>query len=292
MTGLLRHLAPIKPPELRDRTLANDHERLIQELLCGRRLHRAAVEEVWRLWPALSQANRVKIIDLFWHGGVTSRLLLGAAGKTGTRRAMALNRIFALADPRTLGPLLSLWPHLTTQERAHVLAFANGLNHPGLASLLWREVALRSPDPPGEMARLARFCGPGLIKALGAALSGRESPIWAWETLARVGGVQAEEYMLGCIGRRDALGERAKQRYASLPSEIALPLLMETARSHPAWEARIGAVTVLLGRKEPQALRFLTELLRDRDWYDDPTCEARPRGWAWPALFGLDRSGV
>ncbi|MGE5550391.1 MAG: HEAT repeat domain-containing protein [Bacteroidota bacterium] len=288
MTGLLWHLSPIGPSELHRRFLADEPGEAMVELLCGRRLHRRAVEEIWRLWSALPPGKRTKLRDLCWHGGITARLLAEVAKRRGPKRTVALNRLLSLADQRTLAPLLSMWSRLTPGERENVLSFISRFDSPGLAALFWRMVALPAPDPPGEMARLIRCAGPNMLKAVSATLKSGQPSAWAWDALVRLGTREAEESLIGCLGRQDILGERAKTRYMTLPADRSLPLLMETARFHPSWEVRVGAVTVLLGRKEPQALRFLTELLRDRSWYEDFPCGTPPEGYhSWPALFGL-----
>jgi len=239
----------------------------------------------------LSSIDRARTRDLLWHAGATARLISTATRGKGERRRLALNRLAALADQRTLAPLLSAWPRLDQVEQEKVLVLAGKVDHPGLASLLWRAVASRADNPPVAMARMAKIVGPALGKSLGKALSNQNAPLWVWESLVCVGGSEAEQHLLDCLGRNDALHERAKHYFATAPSQI-LPMLMETARFHRSWEVRIGAVTALLGRKEPQALRFLTELLRDQAWLADRPGEGRTAPClAWPALLGLRGSG-
>ena len=283
MTGLIGRFASIGPAEVRRRLLGG----LGEENLYGRRFRRRATEEIWRLWPALPPDKRLKAREMLWQSGVTNRLIADATRRRGRPRENAFDRLLALADRRTLTPLLSAWTRLTADERCAVLALAGRLDHPGLAALLWRKAASQAPDPAGEMARLARIVGPSLIKALGRSLGEQNAPDWAWETLVRLGGETVGEFLLPCLGRQDALGERAKSYFTSAPGEIILKQLMKTARFHPSWDVRVGAVMVLLGRKEPQALRFLTELLRDQSWYEDRTESTANLRYTWPILFGL-----
>ncbi|MGE5599548.1 MAG: HEAT repeat domain-containing protein [Bacteroidota bacterium] len=283
MTGIAWLLNPVGPAEMVRRFLADEPGRAALELVCGRRLRRKAVDELWRLWPTLPPPQKNRARDLCWRSGITNRLVAAAAKRTGAVRRSALQRLAALADGRTLAPLLSLWLRFSGEEREIVLALAAKVDHPGLAGLLWREVARHAPDPPGEMARLASSIGLHFYLSLDLILREPGAPVWVWETLIRLRGREAEERMVGCLGRRDALGERARRWFATSPGERALPPLMEAARRHPSWDVRLDAVTVLLGRKEPQALRFLTGLLRDPDWYTG----TKAGDCSWPAIFGL-----
>jgi len=198
----------------------------------------------------------------------------------------AFNRLIALGDPGVLALLLSAWDRLTHEQRQRVLAFAGQSDHPQTAALFWRLVALRPPDPPGEMARLAGLVGPTLVKALGRELAEDENRDWAWDSLVRLGSDDAHGLLLDCLDRGDELAERARRHFTAAGSEV-LPILMRTARSHSSWDVRLAAVTILLRRKEPVALKCLTELLRDREWYTDglgwDLGPARP----WPVRFGL-----
>ncbi|MGQ9779371.1 MAG: HEAT repeat domain-containing protein [Bacillota bacterium] len=90
-------------------------------------------------------------------------------------------------------------------------------------------------------------------------------PFWVWAFLARFGG-KAGEAFFACLGGHGRPAEKARRYFASAPADL-LPLLMRVAREHPSWEVRLGAFHVLLWRKEPEALRFLAALLRDRSWY-------------------------
>lgn len=283
MTGIVWLLNPVGPAEMVRRFLAIEPGQAALELLCGRRLQRRAVDELWRLWPTLPPQQRSRARDLFWRGGITARLLATTARKGGTARRTALQRLAALADARTLAPLLALWPRLAPAEREVVLGLAAKVDHPGLATLLWQEAARYAGDPIGEMAGLAVQVGPKFYLSLDRILQDSEAPDWLWETLTRLGGPDAGERMISCLGRRDALGEKARRWYAASPADQTLPPLMEAARLHPSWEVRVGAVTVLLGRKEPQALRFLTGLLQDQAWYAGEEAVRR----SWPMIFGL-----
>lgn len=282
---------PLSTTEIRTSLAGDERAQLSLETFYGRPLRRRAVEEIWRLWPTLPAARRERVRELFWVAGITGRLAADAARRRGARRHLAFNRLMALADPRILGPLLASWPRLSGEEQNRVLALAGQADYPKAVHLLWHQVAARAADPFGEMARLVRTAGGGLTEALGTALAG-EDPVWAWETLIRLGTRQADQVLVGLLGRRDSLGDRTKQYFSAASGQHVLALLMEAARFHPSWETRIGAVMVLLGRKEPQALRFLTELLRDQSWYEEPGGLPPGKGRrSWPVLLGLQGFG-
>ncbi len=285
MTGFLWQTAPVSPAEIRSHPGRGNWEEC-----CGRRLPRRTLEELWRLWPAIPPAERLQVRELLSQAGVTARLVASAVRGNGRRRVVAIQRLLALADPQTLPPLLAAWERLTLPERQRVLALAGQCDHPGVATLLWRKIASRAPDPPAEMARLVRIVGVQLLKALGQALASHDAPLWAWESLTRLGGAEADRILLNCLGRPDDLAERTKDYFTRAPGSV-LPLLMEAARFDPSWEIRVGAITALLRRKEPEAFRFLAELLRDRDWFGGGMGVPRARVYgAWPALFGLHSS--
>ena len=242
---------------------------VIQTVLRSRRHGRHMLDEIFRHWPEIPAPGREALRGVFWRRGITPGLLQDFAHSLGKRRETCFDRLIILSDPHVLAPLLALWPRLQTGERAALLAHAGRLNPPGLARLLWRTVAVHAADPPSEMAGLAPLVGPPLTASLGEALNDAENSAWALETLTRLNSCQARELLLSCLGRNDLVGEYAKNHFAALPGQSALTALMETARFHPRWEVRFGAVTVLLKRPEPRALCFLMEILRDWDWYKD-----------------------
>mgnify|MGYP005836911403 CR=1 FL=1 len=135
-------------------------------------------------------------------------------------------------------------------------------------------------------AIFARLRG-AIARGLGLLLVRAGAPGWIWASLMQFGGGKVGEGIFDCLGGRDPVAERARQYFAAASAEV-LPLLMAVARDHPSWEVRLGAFTALLWRKEPEALRFLAGLLRDRSWYTKGLAPGEAEeAPAWPKLLGL-----
>ncbi|NLG85375.1 MAG: HEAT repeat domain-containing protein [Firmicutes bacterium] len=112
------------------------------------------------------------------------------------------------------------------------------------------------------------------------------APFWVWEFLIRYGGRVGEAFFV-CLAGGGRPAEEARRYFAAAPADL-LPLLMRVAREHPSWEVRLGAFNVLLWRKEPEALRFLAGLLRDRSWYLKGLAGERAGEEVppWPVILG------